>query len=254
MHHHTLHTLQMHATPPPHPKPPTTPAAHAVWAYTARVMQLGSFYALRYVDPVWTGVSAVANASTLLVNDVLGLAGGLLAPLAGGTAAPGAPPPPTMGRHLLLLNALSDDGVAAALTAAAATGAGVGSSAHGRALTQSLGDVVNGLGGLLGGAAGAINAARPALDAAVGGVTAGLGGSLASLPLLGELLPNGTASPLFSPLQDVAGAVSGLGGGLLNSTGCPAWCIDLRDQTWISNGCLCDMSRLRVRQQHLMRP
>jgi len=35
---------------------------------------------------------------------------------------------------------------------------------------------------------------------------------------------------------------------LLNSTGCPIYCIDLRNQSWIQDGCMCNLDRVKVRE------
>lgn len=56
-----------------------------MWAYTARAGQYGSFYALKYVDPVWSSVGNVVNQTTGLVDAFAGLAAGQEA----GSPAPG---------------------------------------------------------------------------------------------------------------------------------------------------------------------
>lgn len=44
---------------PPPPRPPASPtrAAHMVWAFSARAAHIGSYYAIKYVDPIWNGTT-----------------------------------------------------------------------------------------------------------------------------------------------------------------------------------------------------
>jgi hypothetical protein len=36
---------------------PLLSAAHMVWAFSARAAHIGSYYAIKYVDPIWNGTS-----------------------------------------------------------------------------------------------------------------------------------------------------------------------------------------------------
>ena len=33
---------------------------------------------------------------------------------------------------------------------------------------------------------------------------------------------------------------------LLNPAGCPIYCIDLRGQSWLEDGCICNLDRIKV--------
>ncbi|WIA44257.1 hypothetical protein OEZ86_010560 [Tetradesmus obliquus] len=208
-------------------------AAHAVWAFSAAAAHYGAYYAIKYVDPVWGGVGRVVNASEALVGNFLGLAAQL--PVVGGRRL--AEYDPAAGQ-IVITRRLTQADVDA--MPAATREAGL---AAGRAL-QQLPDLVNGLGGLLNTAANAIGSAN-VVPAQVGAQLA----NLRDLPFLPQLLPNGTDNPLFSTLSSVTEAVQGqlLG----RSGGCPGWCVDLRDQSWIKDGCLCNLDRVKAAYPHL---
>jgi hypothetical protein len=203
-------------------------AAHAVWAFSAVAAHYGSYYAIKYVDPVWSGVSNVVNASEVLVDNFLGLA--MQLPVVGGRRLVECDP--VNARHVITRQLTQADVDA---MPAATREAGL---AAGRAL-QQLPDLVNGLGGLLNTAASALNSAN-VVPAQVSAQLLRLN----DLPFLPQLLPNGSSNPLFSTLSSVTQAVEAQ---LLNRTGCPAWCIDMRDQSWIRGGCLCNLDRVKVR-------
>lgn len=37
--------------------PPSCVPAHYVWAFSARTAHIGSYYAIKYVDPIWNGTA-----------------------------------------------------------------------------------------------------------------------------------------------------------------------------------------------------
>lgn len=79
------------------------------------------------------------------------------------------------------------------------------------------------------------------------GAASALGGvrsAVASGPNLANLLPGGASNPLLGLLQGVTSSVTGQ---LLNRNGCALYCVDLRDQAWISDGCICNLDRVKVR-------
>lgn len=90
--------------PPPLPPPTHTHTATVMWSYTARAGHYGAYYAIKYVDPVWTSVSSVVNASESLVDSFVGLTSALPAvggrklseydPVTGEEAT--SPPPPLL--------------------------------------------------------------------------------------------------------------------------------------------------------------
>eukprot|EP00878_Enallax_costatus_P005484 GHUV01005756.1.p1 GENE.GHUV01005756.1~~GHUV01005756.1.p1 ORF type:complete len:398 (+),score=76.15 GHUV01005756.1:661-1854(+) len=203
-------------------------AAHALWAYTARAAQYGSYYAIKYVDPVWSGVTNVVNASESLVNDFVSLA----QQIPGGRRLTGFDP--VSGRPIILRQLAQED---VDVMPQSVIDAGVAAA---RSL-QQVGDLTNALGGALSGIAGAIGAVPTGqLNSAVGGLTQ----NLAQLPGLSQILPNGADNPLFRTLSGVTNAVESQ---VLNRTGCPIYCVDLRDQKWIQDGCMCNLQRVKVR-------
>ncbi|KAF6252860.1 hypothetical protein COO60DRAFT_493251 [Scenedesmus sp. NREL 46B-D3] len=209
-------------------------AAHAVWAVSAVAAHYSSYYAIKYVDPVWSSVSNVVEASEALVDNFLGLASQL--PVVGGRRL--AEYDPVNARHVITRQLTQADVDA---MPAATREAGL---AAGRSL-QQLPDLVNGLGGILNNAATALNSATA--NVVPNQVGAGLG-RLSELPFLPQLLPNGTSNPLFSTLSSVTQSVEAQ---LLNRTGCPAWCVDMRDQAWLQDGCLCNLDRVKAAYPHL---
>lgn len=103
---------------------------------------------------------------------------------------------------------------------------------------QQLPDLVNGLGGLLNTAASAMNSGAGSISSA----TPALSQAMSDLGIP-QLLPNGASNPLFQTLSGVASAVEQQ---VLNRTGCPTWCVDLRDQSWIQDGCICNLDRVKA--------
>jgi hypothetical protein len=198
-----------------------------VWAFSAVAAHYGSYYAIKYVDPVWNGVGSVVNASELLVDNFLGLASQL--PVIGGRRL--VEFDPVNARHVITRHLTQADVDA---MPAATREAGL---AAGRAL-QQLPDIVNGIGGLLNTAASAIGSANVVPSQ----VSAELS-RLSELPFLPQLLPNGTSNPLFSTLSSVTEAVQAQ---LRGRDGCPAWCVDMRDQSWLKDGCMCNLDRVKV--------
>jgi hypothetical protein len=198
-----------------------------VWAFSAVAAHYGSYYAIKYVDPVWSGVGSVVNASEVLVDNFLGLASQL--PVIGGRRL--VEFDPVNARHVITrhLTQADVDAMPAATRDAAL--------AAGRAL-QQLPDIVNGIGGLLNSAASAIGSAN-VVPSQVGAELA----RLSDLPFLPQLLPNGTSNPLFSTLSSVTEAVEAQ---LRGRDGCPAWCVDMRDQAWLKDGCMCNLDRVKV--------
>lgn len=202
-------------------------AAHVVWAYTARAAQYGSYYAIKYVDPVWSGVTNVVNASESLVNDFLSVA----QQIPGGRRLAGFDP--VSGRPIILRHLTQED---VDVMPQHVLDAGVAAA---RSL-QQVGDLTNALGGVLNSAAGAIGGGGQ-IGNAIGGLTQ----NLAQLPGLSQILPNGADNPLFRTLSGVTNAVETQ---MLNRTGCPIYCVDLRDQKWIQDGCMCNLQRVKVRE------
>eukprot|EP00879_Flechtneria_rotunda_P000453 GHRR01000552.1.p1 GENE.GHRR01000552.1~~GHRR01000552.1.p1 ORF type:complete len:481 (+),score=157.91 GHRR01000552.1:293-1735(+) len=197
-------------------------AAHAVWAYTARAVHVGSYYAIRYVDPVWSGVANVANASEGLVNNFVGLTQQL--PVVGRrrlTELAPATGQPYFTRQLTEADVvvMPQEVITAGLNAA-------------RSL-QQLQDLTGTLGNILNSAAGAINGVQvPQIDAS----------QWRNIPGLNNILPNGPDNPLFQTLSGLTTAVQQQ---VLNRTGCALWCVDLRDQSWIRDGCICNLQRVK---------
>jgi hypothetical protein len=176
---------------------------------------------------VWSGVGNVVNASEVLVDNFLGLASQL--PVIGGRRL--VEFDPVNARHVITRHLTQADVDA---MPAATREAGL---AAGRAL-QQLPDIVNGIGGLLNTAASAIGSAN-VVPNQVGAELA----RLSDLPFLPQLLPNGTNNPLFSTLSSVTEAVEAQ---LRGRDGCPAWCVDMRDQAWLKDGCMCNLDRVKV--------
>jgi hypothetical protein len=199
-----------------------------VWAFSAVAVHYGAYYAIKYVDPVWSGVGNVVNASEVLVDNFLGLATQL--PVIGGRRL--VEFDPVNARHVIARSLTQADVDA---MPAATREAGLAAA---RSLRQ-LPDLVNGLGGILNTAASALNTANVVPSQ----VSAQLA-RLNELPFLPQLLPNGSSNPLFSTLSSVTEAVQAQ---LLNRSGCPAWCVDMRDQSWIKDGCMCNLDRVKVR-------
>eukprot|EP00882_Tetradesmus_deserticola_P017598 GHRQ01018854.1.p1 GENE.GHRQ01018854.1~~GHRQ01018854.1.p1 ORF type:complete len:298 (+),score=119.97 GHRQ01018854.1:738-1631(+) len=206
-------------------------AAHAVWAFSAVATHYASYYAIKYVDPVWSGVGNVVNASEALVDNFLGLATQL--PIVGGRRL--VEFDPVNARHVVTRQLTQADVDA---MPAATREAGL---AAGRSL-QQLPDLVNGLGGFLNSAASALNTAN-----VVPSQVREQLGQLGELPFLPQLLPNGSSNPLFSTLSSVTESVQAQ---LLDRNGCPAWCIDMRDQAWLRDGCLCNLDRVKAAYPH----
>lgn len=103
---------------------------------------------------------------------------------------------------------------------------------------QQLPDLVNGLGTLLNGAAAAMTGSAGAVNS----ISAISSQALKDLGVP-QLLPDGSSNPLFQTLSSVTNAVQQQ---VLNRTGCPTWCVDLRDQRWIQDGCICNLDRVKV--------
>lgn len=198
-------------------------AGHAVWGYMAKMMDLVSSKALVIIGPVWSSVSRIADSANTLTDRVTGLLGSL--PGVGGgrrLAAAAEAPPATVG---------------ALLTAAAG-------AAGGRELQQAAGGL---LGQIAQGIATGINAAAQAIPQAIPALQNGN----ATSPLLPQLLPNGTQNPLFNAINGVTDAIETQ---ILNPTGCPIYCIDLRGEKWWTDeksGCVCNLDRIGAAIPHL---
>jgi hypothetical protein len=182
-------------------------AGHAVWGYMSQMMDLVSSKALVIIGPVWSSVSRIADSSRGLADRVTGLLGSL---------------PGVGGRRLAEAAAAEPDTVGALLS-----GAGAGAAGAARALQQA-----GGGGGMLGqivqGIASGITAAAQAIPAAQN--AQGGGGVIAAA--LPQLLPNGAQNPLFNAISNVTDAIQNQ---ILNPTGCPIYCIDLRGERWWSD-------------------
>eukprot|EP00775_Hariotina_reticulata_P001789 gene1789-2123_t len=195
-------------------------AAHAVWAYTARMGHLGSFYAIKYVDPVWSGVGNVINQTTGLVDSFVGLAG----TVTGANGRRLTQFDPVKGVMLTELTAAD-----LAVLPPHVIEAGVAAS---RSLQQAQGvmdviqNVVTGAANVLGNAANAV----------------------ANGPNLANILPGGNDNPLLGTLQRVTQAVQQQ---VLNKDGCPMYCVDLSDQPWIRDGCICNLDRVKAAYPYL---
>lgn len=170
----------------------------------------------------------MVNASESLVNDFVSLAAQVP-----GVGRRLAEYDPISGRAIMLRQLTEDD---MAVMPQHVVDAGLAAA---RSLQQA-GDITNTLGGLLNGLAGTIGSVPTGqINNAVGGLSQ----QLAQLPGLSQILPNGANNPLFQTLSGVTQAVQGQ---VLNRTGCPIYCIDLRDQSWIQDGCMCNLQRLKV--------
>jgi hypothetical protein len=196
------------------------------------VAQYGSYYAIKYIDPVWSGVTNVVNASESLVNDFVSLAAQVP-----GVGRRLAEVDPVSGRAIMLRQLQADD---VALMPPHVVDAGLAAA---RSLQQA-GDLTNTLGGLLNGLAGTLGSVPTGqINNAVGSLSQ----NLAQLPGLSQILPNGANNPLFQTLSGVTQAVESQ---VLNRTGCPIYCVDLRDQSWIQDGCMCNLQRLKDAYPH----
>ena len=211
-------------------------AGHAVWGYMAQMADIVGGRALVLVGPVWASVGRVADTSRALTDRVTGLLGSLpavggrrlLEEVAAGAAAAGV-----------------DDATVASLLAVGG-GAGAGAAGGARALQQT--GLLDGLGQLAAGIANGIAAATNAIPAAIPGIPAN-----ATIPGLPQLLPNGTANPLVGAISDVTRAIEEQ---IINPTGCPIYCIDLRTESWWVDaraGCLCNLDRVAAALPHLNR-
>ncbi|GBF94762.1 hypothetical protein Rsub_07645 [Raphidocelis subcapitata] len=200
-------------------------AGHAVWGCLTRAADLVSVRAIDIVGPVWGSVSRVADSSKALTDRVTGLLGSL---------------PGLAGRRLLEEGAgAAGAGTVGALLAGAAAGAGGGRELQQAGFLGSLGQIAQGI-------AQGINAAANAIPAAIPGVPSNI-----TIPGLPQLLPNGSTNPLVSAITDVTNAIETQ---ILNPTGCPITCIDLRDQRWWIDpnaGCVCNLDRLASAVPHL---
>jgi hypothetical protein len=154
--------------------------------------------AVALIGPVWSSVSKIADSSKALTDRFTGMIASL----------------PGVGRRLL------EDGAAGEARAPT-----VGEMLHGRALKQAGG---GGGGGLLGqivqGIADGINAAAAAIPEVIPGLPANV-----TVPFLPQLLPNGSSNPLFNAIEEVTNTIETQ---IINPTGCPIYCIDLRNETW----------------------
>ena len=125
---------------------------------------------------------------------------------------------------------------------AAAVAAGVGAV---RAL-QQLPPIIQGLTSAVQAVGSALSGANAATQPLIGGVRNALnatGQALSSSGILPELMPAGSQNPL---VQTLKGLVSGVQDQILNSTGCPVYCIDARGVKWIEDGCICDLKRVEA--------
>jgi hypothetical protein len=193
-------------------------AAHAVWAYAARMGHVGSFYAIKYVDPVWTGVGSVINQTTGLVDNFVGLAG----TVSGANGRRLTQFDPVKG---LVLTELTEADLAVLPHHVVEAGLEAGRSLQqAQGMMDVIQNVVNGAANVLGNAANVVS----------------------SGPNLANILPGGNDNPLLSTLQRVTQAVQQQ---VLNRTGCPMYCVNLSDQPWIRDGCICNLDRVKVRLQ-----
>jgi hypothetical protein len=202
-------------------------AGHAVWGYMTKMMDVVSEQAVALIGPMWGSVSKIAESSTELTNRF----NSLLASL------------PAVGRRHLLEEGGDAAGVAAAGAAATVGALLSGAGAGGARELQQAGGL---LGQLAQGIAQGITAAAQALPAALPAVA----NITQATPFLPQILPNGSSNPLFGAIQEVTSALQTQ---ILNPTGCPVYCIDLRAQRWwndASAGCVCNLDRIAAAQPH----
>jgi hypothetical protein len=133
-------------------------------------------------------------------------------------------------------------GAARELMEAKAVAAGVGAI---RAL-QQLPPMIAGITSAVQAVGNALSGATAATQPLIGGVRNALnatGQALTTSGILPELIPAGNQNPL---VQTLKGLVSGVQDQILNSTGCPVYCIDARNVDWIEDGCICDLKRVEA--------
>lgn len=187
-------------------------AAIAIWGYSAELGNRASGVALQYVDPIWSNVTNVINATENLVDTFVGLTGAIPIPNL-----------QALGHRRLQEIDAATANIDAML------------QANKRELQQlpSLDQLASGLAQIGQSVAATV---APALEQAF------------SQGAAGNLFVNGTQSPLYSAMTGLSQSAFGV----LNSTGCPVYCVDLRGNSWVQgNQCICNLDRVKSGSPYL---